>query len=214
MDGTLLDLHFDNHFWLTYLPKRYAQHHNVCLDQATRELHAKVEDKRGTLDWYCLEYWSNELDIDVRELKTEIRHMIQERPFAQDFLAYLSDQGKERILITNAHPHGLELKLQATGIEPLLDQIISSHQYRSPKEDQSFWQQLHQQLNFDPSRTLFVDDTERILDAARQFGIKHLLCIHQPDSRKDHRQIDSYPAIDHFDELIPASYHNSRPQHG
>jgi putative hydrolase of the HAD superfamily len=27
MDGTLLDLHFDNHFWLEHLPQRYAELH-------------------------------------------------------------------------------------------------------------------------------------------------------------------------------------------
>ena len=27
MDGTLLDLHFDNHFWQTFVPLRYAQQH-------------------------------------------------------------------------------------------------------------------------------------------------------------------------------------------
>ena len=25
MDGTLLDLHFDNHFWLEYLPACYSK---------------------------------------------------------------------------------------------------------------------------------------------------------------------------------------------
>ena len=29
MDGTLLDLHFDNHFWLEHLPQRYAELHGV-----------------------------------------------------------------------------------------------------------------------------------------------------------------------------------------
>ena len=209
MDGTLLDLHFDNHFWLEYLPKRYAQHHDICPDQATRELHSRFEAKRGTLEWYCLEHWSDELAVDIRRIKKEVDHLISERPFTQAFLSFLGDQGKQRILITNAHPHTLELKLQVTGIEPLLDQIISSHQYGAPKEEQSFWQQLHRQINFDPARTLFVDDTECILAAAQQFGIANLLCIHQPDSKGHHRQIERFPAIDHFDELIPASYHRS-----
>ena len=25
MDGTLLDLHFDNHFWREHMPRRYAE---------------------------------------------------------------------------------------------------------------------------------------------------------------------------------------------
>ena len=206
MDGTLLDLHFDNYFWLDHLPKRYAEHHNVCPDQATRELHARFEAKRGTLDWYCLEYWSSELAVNIRELKEEIHHLIRERPYVQEFLRQLGDCGKQRVLITNAHPQSLSLKLQVTGIGPLLDTVISSHQYQAPKEEQSFWQQLHQQLQFDPARALFVDDTERILASAGEFGIGHLLCINQPDSQGEVRQIDHYPAIDHFDEIMPVAH--------
>ena len=205
MDGTLLDLHFDNHFWLNYLPKRYAQHHGICEDQATTDLHSRFDSIRGTLDWYCLDFWSRELAINIRELKEEIHHLIQERPFAQDFLQQLGNCGKQRVLITNAHPQSLSLKLQVTGIEPLLDAIISSHQYRTPKEEQSFWQQLHQQLQFDPARTLFIDDTERILASAQQFGICQLLCINQPDSKGKSRRINDFPAIHHFDEILPIS---------
>ena len=35
MDGTLLDLHFDNHFWLEYVPACYANRHRMALEQAT-----------------------------------------------------------------------------------------------------------------------------------------------------------------------------------
>ena len=29
MDGTLLDLHFDNHFWLQHVPVCYAEKHGL-----------------------------------------------------------------------------------------------------------------------------------------------------------------------------------------
>jgi len=32
MDGTLLDLHFDNYFWLHYLPEKYASAQNISLE--------------------------------------------------------------------------------------------------------------------------------------------------------------------------------------
>ena len=203
MDGTLLDLHFDNFFWRDHLPRRYAEHHGLCPDQASRELHARFEAKRGTLDWYCLEYWSAELAVNIRQLKEEIDHLIRERPYVQQFLRELGDHGKQRILITNAHPQSLELKLAITGIDALLDTVVSSHQYCAPKEERAFWQQLHGQLQFDPARTLFVDDTECILSAASDFGIRHLLCVAQPDSRAQPRQIPDFPAVTHFDELLP-----------
>lgn len=38
MDGTLLDLHFDNFFWLEYLPLRYAEQHSLPLPVAKARL--------------------------------------------------------------------------------------------------------------------------------------------------------------------------------
>ena len=31
MDGTLLDLHFDNHFWLEFVPHKYAELKGIAL---------------------------------------------------------------------------------------------------------------------------------------------------------------------------------------
>ena len=58
MDGTLLDLHFDNHFWLEYVPQRYAEQHGISLDAAKQELMQRYRQVEGTLDWYCVDYWS------------------------------------------------------------------------------------------------------------------------------------------------------------
>ena len=203
MDGTLLDLHYDNYFWLTHLPKRYAETHGVDEQEAMAKLEAHIKAHEGTLNWYCLDYWSNALDLDIRALKEEVKHKIQIRPFVSEFLQALQNRGKRLVLITNAHPQSLDLKLEITEIDQWLHMVISSHEFNQPKEAQEFWTQLRQQEHFDPQRTLFIDDTVRILDSAREFGIKHLLCIHQPDSQRDHRNITEYPAIHHFDEIIP-----------
>ncbi|BFM13676.1 GMP/IMP nucleotidase [Simiduia litorea] len=201
MDGTLLDLHFDNYFWLTHLPLRYAAIHNVSEADAREYLMSCIKDQEGTLNWYCLEYWSKTLKLDVRALKDEIKHKIQVRPHVAAFLQLLKAAKKKVILITNAHPQSLSLKLEVTALDKWLDIIISSHEFKEPKEAQAFWYELVRKEKFKPQKALFIDDTVRILDSARTFGIGHLLCIHQPDSQT-HRRIDAYPSIDHFDELF------------
>mgnify|MGYP002053922159 CR=1 FL=1 len=30
LDGTLLDLHFDNHFWVEFVPEHFAQDHRLA----------------------------------------------------------------------------------------------------------------------------------------------------------------------------------------
>lgn len=203
MDGTLLDLHFDNFFWLTYLPRRYAEQHGLRLEDATKKLHQHFTEKRGTLDWYCLEYWSTELSVNIRALKEEVKHLIQQRPHAEDFLLQLRAQGKQCVMITNAHPQSLELKLDVTNISRSLDHIFSSHQFGEPKESQQFWQHLKQQQPFDPKRTLFIDDSIDVLRSAQQYGIAHILGINQPDSQKPLVELEEFQTITHFDEISP-----------
>jgi HAD superfamily hydrolase (TIGR01509 family) len=202
MDGTLLDLHFDNYFWLDYLPQRYAQIRQLDLTTARAQLENHIRSHEGTLKWYCLEFWSDALQVDIRSLKVEIKHKIQMRPHVEAFLTRLRQHNKKLLLVTNAHPQSLSLKLEVTAIDRWLDIVISSHEFQYPKENQEFWQRLQAREPFDPERTLFVDDTLRILDSAKTFGIRHLLCIHQPDSQQQ-RIVEGYPAIYHFDEIMP-----------
>ena len=204
MDGTLLDLHFDNHFWLEHLPKRYAQIHNLDFATATERLNNRINQYEGTLQWYCLEFWSDALKVDIRSLKSEIKHKIQIRPHVKEFLTRLRAQNKKCLLVTNAHPQSLSLKLEVTEINQYLDIIISSHELNHPKEAQAFWQALQAREHFDKERTLFIDDTPRILRSAKDYGIKYLLGIHQPDSQIP-RLMDEFPAIHHFDEIMPTA---------
>lgn len=205
MDGTLLDLHFDNHFWRHHLPRRYADHHGLNHESALADLHRRFEAHRHTLDWYCTEFWSKELGVNICALKREVAHLIAERPQMREFLQQLGASNRDRILITNAHRHSLNLKVERTGINQLLDKLISSHDYGAPKESPIFWRQLAHDIEFVPSRTLFIDDTESVLAAAAQFGIAYLICIRQPDSRLAARDGLGFPAIDHFDDLLPIS---------
>lgn len=205
MDGTLLDLHFDNYFWLTHLPQRYADAHGLPINQAREELNSHIKAFEGTLKWYCLDHWSTLIKMDIAGLKEEIKHKIQLRPHSEIFLQRLRAAGKKVILITNAHPAGLKLKLQVTQIDRWLDIVISSHQFQQPKEEQAFWQQLHAQEEFDPTRTVFFDDTPRILRSAKTFGIQHLVCVTQPDMQKPPRRSDEFIDICHFDEIMPCA---------
>lgn len=203
LDGTLLDLHFDNYFWLKHLPQRYAEFHGVAQAEATAHLHELITAHQGTLQWYCLDHWSELVRMDVPALKREVQHMIKVRPHAEAFLQFLRQQKKRAVLATNAHRNGLKLKLEVTRVDRWLDIVISSHDYQQPKEAAEFWQQLAVAERFDPQRTLFVDDNVAVLRAARNFGIAHLVCINQPDSQKPARRSDEFIDIIDFDEIMP-----------
>jgi|SRR5690554_1109401 len=211
MDGTLLDLHFDNYFWLHHLPVRYGEVHGIDFEVARTKLAARIQQQEGSLQWYCLEFWSNALDLDIMALKHEVKHKIQLRPHTEVFLDRLRAAGKRVMLVTNAHPHSMNLKFDITQIHKRCDSVISSHELYHAKEAQPFWHSLAEREPFDPARTLFVDDTVRVLDSARDYGIAHLLGIHQPDSQIA-RRLTSYPAIDHFTEIMPEVPHGTDPK--
>src|SRR5690242_3298910 len=80
MDGTLLDLHFDNFFWQHHLPAACATQWRIDRAEAEKNLFARFRAVQGTLDWYCLDYWRSELGLDIVALKREIQHLIAVRP--------------------------------------------------------------------------------------------------------------------------------------
>jgi len=43
MDGTLLDLNFDLHFWMEYLPLVYANKHNLTHQQSKDKIYPMLE---------------------------------------------------------------------------------------------------------------------------------------------------------------------------
>jgi putative hydrolase of the HAD superfamily len=202
MDGTLLDLHFDYYFWTQYLPEKYNQIQNSDIQQTTLYIANRLAEKQGQLEWYCTDYWSKQFGLNIIQAQAEVKHLIQERPQVIEFLESLGKHQKNRVLITNSDRPSIELKFAHCAIEPLLDQVISSHDYRAAKEDQQFWYELQKNLDFDPATTLFIDDSESVLNAAHQFGIKHLLSIKRPISTQPREDISQFPMIDEFMSLI------------
>ena len=202
MDGTLLDLHFDNHFWLEHLPQRYAELHGISRAAADAELLPLFRAHAGTLPWYCTDFWSRELKLSVRELKREVAHLIALRPDADTFLKALRAAGKRVVLITNAHRDSLSLKLERVELAPWFERLISSHDYGFPKEDQQFWFALQQDFPFEPARSLFIDDSLPILRSAGQFGVANLLAVRQPDSQTGPKDTEEFAAVEDYRTLI------------
>jgi putative hydrolase of the HAD superfamily len=204
MDGTLLDLHFDNHFWQEHVPERYAERHRLPHAEARSRLTDIYRAKAGTLDWYCVDYWTRELQLDIARLKEEVAHLISVHPDVPRFLNALRAAGKGVVLVTNAHQKSLSLKMARTGLQAHFDLLITSHEVGLPKEDPAFWPALRAVLPHDPARTLLIDDSLPVLRAARQGGIAHLLAVYLPDTRQPEKDVGEFAALRHFAEIMPA----------
>jgi putative hydrolase of the HAD superfamily len=197
MDGTLLDLHFDNVFWLDYMPQYYADKNGLSRAAADAYLQPLMASYSGQLNWYCVEFWSKTLDLPIKQMKRDTAHLINLRANSEQFLLALNKAGKHTVLVTNAHRDSLHIKLEKVHLEPLLDVIISSHDYGYPKEDQRFWNSLSQQIDFQPERSLFIDDSLPVLRSAQRYGISHLRAVLQPDSQGAHKDCEEFiPSTD------------------
>ena len=203
MDGTLLDLHFDNYFWKQHVPLRYAEKNQLHIEDAHDILIPKFRSAEGTMNWYCVDYWSDQLDLDIAQLKAEIDHLIAVHPHVIEFLEAAKAAGKHVALVTNAHQKSLMLKMDRTALTHHFDDIVCSHDFGLPKEEPEFWGKLKQTLDYDKNTTLLVDDTLSVLRSARHYGIQHLLAVLNPDSQAPQRDTEEFQAIKDFRDITP-----------
>lgn len=200
MDGTLLDLHYDNHFWLSHVPMRYAEKHGMSVEQSRSQLVSRYQMVAGTMQWYCVDYWTRELGLDIARLKEEISHLIAVHPHVVEFLTAVRARGKRVLLLTNAHHKSISLKMRRTGLDTHFDAVICAHDIGVPKEHGEFWERLRRLEPFHPARTLLVDDSLPVLRSARDYGIAYLLGVRKPDSRQPEKAIGEFDSIYDFSE--------------
>lgn len=204
MDGTLLDRHFDDHFWLEHVPRTYARKFDLPLDKTKEQLYSLFRSQERTLNWTDLDYWSDRLKLDIPLLKQEIDHLIAVHPFVIEFLLFLRHLGKSAWLVTNAHSKTLELKMRKTRLGPYFTGIVSAHDVGLPKEDVRFWGELQRFISYDPSRTMLGEDSETNLGTAREYGIRHLVFVSRSSSSLSPVPSPDYLSINYFSELIPS----------
>ena len=184
VDGTLLDLHYDNFVWDQRVPEAYANLNQLPLPDAKHQLFEQMRVVHGTIDFYSFDFWSEQTGLDITDLHQQESHRIAFRADAEAFLDWLAQSAHE---------------------SKRVDHVYSSQDFGAPKEDQAFWAQLQRRCNFDPQRTLFLDDTERVLDAAAEFGIGHVWHVRTPDSQRGPRPQSAHPSLDQFHEIYPAA---------
>lgn len=203
LDGTLLDLHYDNHFWLEHVPRRYAEVHGLAPETAREEVLGRYKRAEGTLNWYCVDYWSRELRLDIPQLKEEVNHLIAVHPHVLDFLEAVKAMKKRVVLVTNAHGKTLAIKFQRTALHNHFDAVVCSHDLGLPKEHTDFWDKMQQVQPFEKRTALLIDDSLPVLRSASQYGIGQLLAVYKPDSKLPEKDVGEFRAIRSFREIMP-----------
>lgn len=202
LDGTLLDQAYDNHIWRDLVPQRFAVAQGLDLHAAYAEISRRFDERSGTLDWYCIEYWTQALGVDIGALHREVRSHVAWLPGAREFLTRMRESGKRLLLLTNSHPIALAVKHEQTGVLDYMDGAASSHEFGAPKEDPRFWRAALERFGFDPARSLFADDNSRMLEAAARAGIRWVYGIRHWDTKGSRREHPDHAAVDALSELV------------
>ena len=201
MDGTLLDLAFDNDFWGQRIHEKYASIHDISGEQTVAKFEPLFKRVAGTLSWYSTDFWSQQYGYSIIEHSRAYAVGIRWLPFAKEFLHALRESNERSTIVTNAHPDIVRLKHEITGITDLVDRTISSHTLGHAKESPNFWRHLQAELKFRPASTLFFDDSPAVLSAAIDFGIERSIAICHPDSTRQKRIPMSPLAVNNFEQL-------------
>ncbi len=202
MDGTLLDLAFDNYMWKEHVPRQYAQANGLSFEDARDDLFARYTAVFGDLEWYCLDHWCDRLGMDVVQMHHDMSHRIGYLPGALGFLQEMHERDVRVLLVTNAHPDTLALKDAVTGLGDYFEGMHSSHTYGHAKESQDFWQAFQEDVGFDRETTLFVDDSQPVLKSARDYGIGMLVTVSMPDTTEPVRTGSEFRTVEGVSDLL------------
>lgn len=202
MDGTLLDLYFDDYFWKHLVPEKYAEKHDITFGKAQDYLYKTYKHHEKTLNWCDIDFWSKELKLDIPALKEQIRHLIEVHPHVIDFLKMLRKEKKKIFLLTNAHYKTVNIKFKKTAIGEYFDSVLCSFDVGHPKEYLEFWEKAEKKLGFKKEESLFIDDTEDVLKTAKEYGIKYLLFKAHANSKAEHGKSTHFQSITDFRQLM------------
>ena len=206
MDGTLLDRHFDNFFFEEELPRRYASMHGLSFERSRDQLMAMYRSVEGELAWTDLDYWTERMGIDVVAMTKELDHMIGFLSGAENFLQHLRQLGKRVTIVTNAHASGVAIKVAKTRLDRHVDRIVNAFEVGYLKMRPEYWPNCQRLLGFDPARSLFMDDDEGCLVAAKQFGVAHLIHSAKSSSQLPPTLLAQFVSVTGFSTLL-----NGRP---
>jgi len=203
MDGTLLDKSFDDYFWTEHVPQKFSEKNRIGLDEAKHLLYAGYRAQERTLRWTDVDYWSDQLGLDIVALKESVRDQVRVHAGVVSFLQFLRRQDRKVLLATNAHPKTVQIKLEQTALLPYFDKILCSSDIGAPKEEEAFWVGAQRAVGFETARSLFVDDNEEVLLAARAFGIRFLLFKSHASSQENEGRSGHFPSLKSFVEITP-----------
>lgn len=121
-----------------------------------------------------------EYEKEIRKYLEHPGELITERSYTIPWLQELKSAGYRLYVLSNwSEPCYKELKDSILRFEKYLDGAIWSYQHKCIKPEPEIYRKLINLYDIDPTRAVFLDDTQKNLDGAKPFGFHTILVTDQ-----------------------------------
>lgn len=169
LQGTLSDAAFSDEFWLSLLPRLWAEKKKMPLGEAKERLKSFFK-KIGRYDprYYSTTYWLDLLGIGFPELRRQLKEPILYRD-AVELLQHL--HGKTRVIVISSTTRDF-IDLEIGDARGYCDAIYSSiDDFSIPGKPPKLFKKIAGKLDVSPSDILHIgDDREMDVENARAAG--------------------------------------------
>lgn len=108
---------------------------------------------------------------EILEAYERAGEALTKRPYAAEWISSLKDRGYQVLYLSNWSDHMFERAGDNLSFLPLFDGGIFSCRARMIKPDPAIYQLLCDTYHLEPARCVFIDDNQKNVEAARDFGI-------------------------------------------
>lgn len=184
LDGTLVDS--AEHHWIAWRDVMAREGHPVTLGAFTSSFgHRNDTILRGLLGHDLpddeVERIGGAKEALYRKFVQE--HGLEALPGALRWILRLRQEGWRQAIASSAPAANIEAAVQATGIAPLLEALVSADEVGAGKPDPAVFLAAATRLGVPPARCVVVEDAPAGLEGARRAGMRSVgvLSAHHPE---------------------------------
>lgn len=116
----------------------------------------------------------NSNQIDLEELKVSLVALPQINEEVLDLVKSLRSHYKI-ILFSDNFKEMTDLIVEKYKLNDVFDELVFSHEYKTRKPNEFFYQKMIESTRIDPKESIFIDDKAENLKVAERFGMKTIL---------------------------------------
>lgn len=141
------------------------------------------EASRGVLSW---QQFLSKLSNETGRSGEELEALFEKEQINPELLSYINDLHNkyQTALLTNASHEYIKSLTDKVELSDIFDEIIISSEIGLAKPDPKIYHYALEKLNVKPGESVFVDDTVKHIDAAKNIGINSILYQDFPQFKK------------------------------